>query len=53
MEDHCLWEEQKLHPQEFFNETTLPSHGENVWLLETLLLGITVSPIQKANSPSQ
>jgi hypothetical protein len=29
----------ELNPQEPFNETTLPSLGEGVWLLKTSILG--------------
>jgi hypothetical protein len=49
--DHWPWEAKELYPWEPFNETTFPSHRESIWLLKTSILGITVSPAQKASSP--
>jgi hypothetical protein len=38
MRDHEPWEARELNPQEPFNETTLPSHGESTWLLKTSII---------------
>jgi hypothetical protein len=50
MRDHWSREAKELNPQEPFNETTLPSLRES-GSSKPLLLRITVSPVQKANSP--
>jgi hypothetical protein len=39
MGDHRPREARELNPQEPFNETTLPSHGESIWLLKTSIIG--------------
>jgi hypothetical protein len=39
MGDHWPWEAKELNPQEPFNETTLSSLGESVWLLKTSIIG--------------
>jgi hypothetical protein len=39
MGDHWPWEAKELNLQEPFNEITLPSHRENVWLLKTSIIG--------------
>jgi hypothetical protein len=39
MKDHWPWEAKELNPQEPFNETTPPSHGESIWLLKTSIIG--------------
>jgi hypothetical protein len=39
MRDHWPWEAKELIPQEPFNETTPPSHGESIWLLKTSITG--------------
>jgi hypothetical protein len=48
MGNHQPWEARAPNPQEPFNETTLPS----IRFLKTSIIGITASPIQKANSPA-
>jgi hypothetical protein len=39
MEDHWLWEAMELDPQEPFNETAIPKHRKDVWLLKTSIIG--------------
>jgi hypothetical protein len=39
MGDHCPWEAKKVNPQEPFNENTLPSLRESIWLLKTSIIG--------------
>jgi hypothetical protein len=39
MGDHWPWEAKELTSQESFNETTLLSHGDSIWLLKTSIIG--------------
>jgi hypothetical protein len=39
MEDHRPWEVKELNPQKSFNETTLPSLQESIWLLKNFIIG--------------
>jgi hypothetical protein len=39
MGDHWPWEAKELKPHESFNETTLPSLRESIWLLKTSIIG--------------
>jgi hypothetical protein len=47
MGDNWLWEARERNPQEPFNETTLPSHRESIWLLKAPLLGIMYLPSKR------
>jgi hypothetical protein len=38
MGDHWLWDTKELNPQEYFNETTLSSFGESIWLLKSSII---------------
>jgi hypothetical protein len=38
MGDHWPWEAREQNPQEPSNETTLPSHGESIWLIKTSII---------------